>query len=55
MKQKLAEAKKAIAAAAGVAAILVAVGAIHGQALEVTVAVLGVLTTLGVYQAKNVG
>jgi len=49
----VARAKKAVAAALGLGATLLAAGVLDGTAEAVVSGLLAVATTVGVYQAKN--
>lgn len=53
LRAKLAPARKALVAVAGVAAQLVALGVLSGSALHYAQVVLAVLTAAGVYAAPN--
>jgi len=57
VKQKLAEAKKALAAVAATAAVLVAAGALSGVALTIATVIIAVAGSLGVgaavYKTSN--
>lgn len=55
MKQKLAEARKAATAVAGLVAMAVTAGVLHGRALDVAQAVLAIATAAGVYVVPNAG
>lgn len=54
-KQKLAEYRKGIAAAAGGLAELVALGVLHGTVLAVAQAVIAAATAAGVVAVPNAG
>lgn len=49
----LSEVRKVLAAVAGIAAILVAQGVLHGTVQNVVETALAVLTAAGVYQVPN--